>query len=196
MARNRFAAGDGRRLGGLVQQLPERVGGVLCNVLLAHYEQLHPLLQQVACERDGDGRLKLVARQHPYLHPCVPHGVNRLGHAFLQLVLHRGRPKQLQPALDLRGTDCHLARAVLDGDAGLLEVAAPLGPLGLRQNAPPHAERAQAEPRVCHQMILRSADALLIGPQALHDNRVSALAVDDDLARGAAAAHGAHAPAV
>lgn len=49
-------------------------------------------VEQLAGVRDVDGRLLLVARQHPDLQAGIPQGRDGLGNAVLQTVLDARRP--------------------------------------------------------------------------------------------------------
>ncbi|KAJ2864202.1 hypothetical protein GGH94_003066 [Coemansia aciculifera] len=143
--------------------------------------ELHVAVEQVAAVPDVDGRLRLVAREHPQLDAGQRQLRDRLGHAVLQLVLDGSPANQLQLALDAVAHALDLGVAVIQAGHGLVVANAPLRILGLVEEPVAQAQRAQPVVGKQLEVVERGlAQAVLVGADALQDDRVGALAQKHD----------------
>mmetsp|Transcript_16698 Transcript_16698/g.41752 ORF Transcript_16698/g.41752 Transcript_16698/m.41752 type:complete len:678 (+) Transcript_16698:123-2156(+) len=150
-------------------------------VALAHLHQRHVLGEEPAGQRDGDGGLHLVARQHPQPDAASRQLLDARGHAILQLVLDGRAAQQLQALLHLLAQRVEPLVAVLaQRRLGVNVAPRPVGvEVGL-DLAVGQAQRAQARAakvlhvrggQVLERQVLRVAVV-----QALVDDGVGALA--------------------
>eukprot|EP00951_Prasinocladus_malaysianus_P001586 scaffold10950_cov29-Prasinocladus_malaysianus.AAC.1 len=153
----------------------------------------HPLgvFEQPAARGDVDGRLLLVARDHPHLHARLEQSGDGLRDAVLQLVFDGGDANQLEVLLDLVLQLRHLLLAAVQQAADLLEAVVPLAvdPDGDHLGA--QAERAQPLLGKQAQVPVGVGQRLGLLPRAepLQDGVVCALAEQPDGAVGAPGHH-------
>mmetsp|Transcript_30475 Transcript_30475/g.78829 ORF Transcript_30475/g.78829 Transcript_30475/m.78829 type:complete len:249 (-) Transcript_30475:313-1059(-) len=118
-----------------IQLVLQPCTGALCTlpqVCLLDDQQRHAGVKEGARDRDGDGRLQLIAGQHPHSDAGGHERGDGLGDALLKAVLHRRRAQQREARLHLRRSDRNRRLAVVKAGAGVLEAGAPCGVLRLR----------------------------------------------------------------
>mmetsp|Transcript_17490 Transcript_17490/g.44562 ORF Transcript_17490/g.44562 Transcript_17490/m.44562 type:complete len:281 (-) Transcript_17490:2442-3284(-) len=124
----------------VVAQLADHSGGV-CGV---HHCQQHVGVDQLRRVADADGRLDLVAGNHPHADAGIPQVVDGLGHTRRELILDAGAAAHREPDLQLRLQVLLRLLAVLQRLRDLLVAAPPLGVLRFAQLSLGQHQRAQA----------------------------------------------------
>ncbi|GIX64755.1 uncharacterized protein BcabD6B2_41900 [Babesia caballi] len=136
--------------------------------------------QQVGGDADVDGRLQVVAREHPHLDAGGAQQLDRLAHAVLQLVLDARDALQLEVPLDQRRAPRHRLLAVQDVRLRLQVLFVPLHKLRRAQVPLGEDQRAQPVARVLVAVGGRHLVHLRLLLELAHDDVVAALAEEHD----------------